>query len=287
MVSWYYLIVTTLLLLLIGLLVYLQRRRMIPPGELPRCGACGYVVKGLPGNICPECGGDLNVVGIVRPGQRRRPSRLAAAVQWTVLLMLLAPFVLGAGPDLLDDAIPSPLEWNWDVTLRQPGSGGYESVTIAASARGWNRSTLGQKPRINISLLLVDGTSRQLRTDDEGIIQDGAFSGQPISTEVIEAWMRAIGISGDDERVRKEAGVIAVAVATREHDTVRDSYLKQAQPGAQVFTGSGGSYGGPTRMLNEGHIRIGLGLLLCVVWLAGIILIIRRRPFLLLEVRHS
>jgi rRNA maturation endonuclease Nob1 len=30
----------------------------------PRCGACGYIVKGLPGRVCPECGSDLRVVGV-------------------------------------------------------------------------------------------------------------------------------------------------------------------------------------------------------------------------------
>ncbi len=33
----------------------------------PQCGSCGYSARGLPTSICPECGGDLNVVGIAQP----------------------------------------------------------------------------------------------------------------------------------------------------------------------------------------------------------------------------
>jgi hypothetical protein len=37
-----------------------------PADEEGVCGHCGYSVKGLPSSICPECGSDLEVVGVRR-----------------------------------------------------------------------------------------------------------------------------------------------------------------------------------------------------------------------------
>ena len=46
----------------------LQRERLREEGLYrlaePRCGRCGYIVIGLPGHVCPECGSDLRVVGV-------------------------------------------------------------------------------------------------------------------------------------------------------------------------------------------------------------------------------
>lgn len=44
----------------------LQRENAHSSAE-PRCGRCGYIVIGLPGHVCPECGGDLHAVGVYRP----------------------------------------------------------------------------------------------------------------------------------------------------------------------------------------------------------------------------
>ena len=56
------------------LLAYLGgRRRRLTAREVEQatgpagCGRCGYDVRGLPGRVCPECGGDLDVVGRFAP----------------------------------------------------------------------------------------------------------------------------------------------------------------------------------------------------------------------------
>src|SRR5687768_8193859 len=44
-----------------------------PPADEPadpRCGACGYIVRGIESLRCPECGSDLRAVGI-DVGRRR------------------------------------------------------------------------------------------------------------------------------------------------------------------------------------------------------------------------
>jgi hypothetical protein len=49
----------------------------------PCCGHCRYCVRGLPTTICPECGNDLNRVGVLMPGYRRPLSQAWKAVLWT------------------------------------------------------------------------------------------------------------------------------------------------------------------------------------------------------------
>lgn len=54
--------------------------------ETGTCGACGYAVRGLQSWTCPECGADLQRVG-VRPAAR--DSRRRAKVGFALLAVLL------------------------------------------------------------------------------------------------------------------------------------------------------------------------------------------------------
>lgn len=88
-----------------------SRRRRLRPRELEApagpaaCGTCGYDVRGLPGDICPECGSDLRVVGRMTPSFRRwqKVPPLARGVFWTTLLVFVGG-ILGVLAML--DAVP-------------------------------------------------------------------------------------------------------------------------------------------------------------------------------------
>ena len=67
------------------------RRRRLRPREVVLgaevlCGRCGYDVRGLPGTICPECGGDLAEVGRTTPRFRRwaKVPPVLRLVAWTL-----------------------------------------------------------------------------------------------------------------------------------------------------------------------------------------------------------
>jgi lipid-A-disaccharide synthase-like uncharacterized protein len=38
--------------------------------DVPVCGQCGYVVRGISSLTCPECGSDLREVGVLAPTRR-------------------------------------------------------------------------------------------------------------------------------------------------------------------------------------------------------------------------
>ena len=98
-----------------GLLVLLawlgSRRRRLNPRQVAEstgdigCAHCGYDVRGLPSDICPECGSDLNEVGRIAPQFRRWqavPPLLRGLVFAPIVLLLAAMF----GGMALADFVP-------------------------------------------------------------------------------------------------------------------------------------------------------------------------------------
>jgi hypothetical protein len=54
----------------------------------PGCPKCRYVVLGLTGTICPECGNDLEQSGIVRLGRSRWLRRIGGSLAWTFIALI-------------------------------------------------------------------------------------------------------------------------------------------------------------------------------------------------------
>ena len=62
-------------------------KRRGPRVSEPSCGKCRYIVHGLEGHICPECGSDLREVGILQPGMVDPMPRWKRVLVW----FLIAP----------------------------------------------------------------------------------------------------------------------------------------------------------------------------------------------------
>ncbi len=63
---------------------------MEQPG--PKCGKCGYDLRGAPVDRCPECGSRFLDAGIITPAAARRRTR----ARRLVLLFSVAVILLGA-----------------------------------------------------------------------------------------------------------------------------------------------------------------------------------------------
>jgi hypothetical protein len=88
-------------LLALGFWISLSRQNRLRVTE-PSCGKCYYCVRGLEGDICPECGSDLRAVGILQPGTMPPLSRGKRVFVWLcfaplitlALFLFLQPFVV-------------------------------------------------------------------------------------------------------------------------------------------------------------------------------------------------
>ena len=118
---------------------YRVGRRITEPG----CGRCGYPVRGLHTPICPECGANRNVVGVVRP---YRPSRalgtLGLLAAWAAVLGALA----WVGNDALLSLTPRDLSNHRDYRL-YPESGMYGPLDVRRIGYGWGWRTERWAPR--------------------------------------------------------------------------------------------------------------------------------------------
>lgn len=82
-----FILLIVLLAVVIGIVTHVSRKRAAGFGETA-CGQCGYNVRGLSSFICPECGGDLRDVGIVKGGR-------TGGKKWIHLLWIIPVWVVG------------------------------------------------------------------------------------------------------------------------------------------------------------------------------------------------
>lgn len=98
-------------------------RRLQTPRAAQSCAFCGYLTTGLPSSICPECGQDLNVVGVKQPRSWQVPPHAR-------LFLTLASFTTAYGLALW-------LSWVPFHEKLQPGTYLFsDTVSWTATPRG-------------------------------------------------------------------------------------------------------------------------------------------------------
>lgn len=99
--------------------------------DVPTCGRCGYGTRGISSLECPECGADLRVVGIRKPGEGK--SLLAGclmplAFSFATYLLAILLFAL-----LESFVVPTHSSDDFDLTFI-PVSDEYDAVTLECRA---------------------------------------------------------------------------------------------------------------------------------------------------------
>jgi hypothetical protein len=194
----------------------------------PRCGRCGYIVRGLARSICPECGSDLREVGVRRGDpwvnflrRHRFALRVAACVAWTLCVMRL-------GPDLGNRLAPHLARQHLvraQRSLDLPSSSAYQSLTIAVEGAADVRPIPPRNLRLTFVLrkqpgpmdsfgkvfeVEVDPVTWVRRPADGGA---GVGSAHRFGMLQVVAWMNEAGVNTASESIREE---ILTALGTAE-----------------------------------------------------------------------
>ena len=141
----------------------------------PRCGQCGYIVRGIASLNCPECGSDLREVGIDVGRRASAGWAWAAALGAVVLWSLMVWGAWEAAGEALQRAAPRVRTASYTVTLNRPDSGAYTQIQIDGSgarsvatppaSSGSAAANPPDAPNLKITLLADRGVIGTLTAD--------------------------------------------------------------------------------------------------------------------------
>ncbi|MDB5354604.1 MAG: hypothetical protein JWN24_1057 [Phycisphaerales bacterium] len=246
-------------------------------GNEPRCGKCGYMVRGLATFVCPECGSDLREVGI-DTGHTRQPAWVVAlvlSISWTVLLLPVRRAMTRA----LEDAMPRWITVIHTATLQKPTSAAYSSFSIYGSAEarvGVNSATGFSPSNLTAELVTLQGQSSVLTVD----LQTERYTYKTIRGATVQPtaalntsatldWMKAAGVDTTNPSVAMEAAEFLQSLRERPPQSGGDNWgastsgpiCRHFQYGNDAWSGAGLQKFWPTGLLVLGWV---------IVWLAGL-----------------
>jgi hypothetical protein len=210
-----------LLLLLIAVVIVIRawtvtRHRAARSAD-PRCGRCGYIVRGISTLRCPECGSDLREVGIVaaRGGRPSWGPAIALGLLWSLVVFGTASVLAAA----MQQMMPRWVMATHVVSLSGPSSGAYRSVTVNATGEyrvGGDPVADPYEPDVVVELYLNDGTIAALRADlGAGTFAYRTPGGREVKASgtldgvAIVTWMKDCGVDTSGGSASKEASQVA------------------------------------------------------------------------------
>jgi hypothetical protein len=268
-------------LVLLAVTWWKQGRGRGPVGE-PSCGKCGYAVRGLASLNCPECGSDLREVGIVTPHAARGAGPVVWAVVWTVALPWPA---LGLSALAAANALPQGVETNMRrvIFVQAP----YLNAIIQANMTGRGvrygqqvpprpvpvtQLTLDLQTQRTVGPLTVDlATGASRYTDAAG---QAATRPGPFDPAAVLAWLGSAGFDTTDPKVQARAADIHAAAREIPQAQNKFSNLGKEPNGSQVVTAHPSLI--TTTPRPNPWTALGVVGFWVVVWLAGIVWIVRR-----------
>ena len=195
-----------------------RRRAALRPDE-PRCGGCGYIARRGGPTVCPECGQDVRVGGLLTASMSPRPG---AGPAYAFMTLLAIPLAL-----LLGDVAArcQPFGWCYSVSRfvyprGDPRTHGYdERFVIHATDNG---RYFGRAPKFVMAYGMNwpgdRGRALMVRSRDGTVAEWDDVRSRvehvPFTREHVGAWLEAydVGLTGVDR----------AALATTIHDHVVD-----------------------------------------------------------------
>jgi hypothetical protein len=239
--------------LVIGVLAAERRRRkrkVSAPSAEPTCPTCGYVVIGLAGSVCPECGSDLSSIGVIRP-DANQTAPLARITLWTIVFALSAFLVWR-------EVRPRLPVWNESTsthTFSGPLSGAYKSIEVRRGQRWWQwprrRGIVALFDRFEFRLQRLDNSQPVYIVEQPPLTaaEHSAYVQRLMATtsprdypEVFDRralleWMRTQGVNRADTAVQAEVDEIGVEVDRRSGGFRRWAFARPTVVVQTAYTG--------------------------------------------------
>lgn len=264
--------------------LWLWRRRLA--GEAitePGCGRCGYPVRGLSTSICPECGSDRGVVGIVEPlpPLTLRARRRLRVTAWSVLLLLAA---LLANPLLLP-LTPRDLSNHRDYVIT-PISGAYGPFEVRRIAYGWGWKTPGWIPTRPLQGMIApvrtgtlgptysefefrQGSSNYYYATYDASGRQTSIGNWPgtLNEQAVASWFGQLGLNVQQEPIKTEIHQLYEFITALDFSPVHEERLTNFR---LVSKGGGPEIAPP----DQGQMILVAGWVL--LWLVGVVILWRK-----------
>jgi hypothetical protein len=177
--------------------VWAHRRRQGLDAEKPRCARCGYIVMGIRGRMCPECGHDFEPRELVAWGLQKPLSVGWQILVWTLVMSYAGVFGFRYPAWLFSWCYES----YWHAELRLPTEDHREDLEFTATGRGrWPGAKCSQL----IIRKLVDSETlmridlRQMQSALNSPYESPVFS-EDVTLVLIESVLREQGFRGTQE----------------------------------------------------------------------------------------
>lgn len=202
-----------LLLVAFGMVLAFVAKRRWASRE-PRCGACDYSVRGATGFVCPECGGDYRVQGIIAGALHRASPLLLWLVVWT----LSAPYLAAVLESRVAKLFPQIHVRNDSETYS--GQSGYSDVSdVTFAITGERSSWPWESPPsaretmrdLEVSVIIRPDRPRLTIHIDPNTLtpRDGAIERVPVTADSLDTWLRP----NVEDLARDPLGTFAAALA--------------------------------------------------------------------------
>jgi hypothetical protein len=280
------LIPLALLLVVAWLCVRTLRRAVSIPAHLlrgERCGRCAYELGGVDTANCPECGAELDVVGVVTPVMQlnKRPGGVAAALAWTVLAFVLTVLSIAAisiigGPGIYDASIDHVRTRSILAPRAQgvtrPDAPSYEVQIETDVIAHRDGELLRGTIRINVAGPTGDSSVEMDAASLE--MSNGAFD----HTSALDL-MAAAGLDAESEFIQSEAEqLVQLAASVRSQPDDHPDFAMSAPNGMRTLTPRSRSTMISDARPSNATIAVLVILALWIVgWAFGMLTINRRR----------
>jgi len=260
-------------------------------GNVPdaSCGRCGYLVEGLPGPICPECGSNLADVGIRRPGDTKPMPRILRGLIFTLLYLAAIALIF----PLISPMLPRWYSGASSLEMSAPASQNDYSVTAIASGAGW--SPVVKFDHIDLTLVPKRGDARSLRIDirpDESrptidLTNDDdqtitVHDIRDVTPPIVLAWMKLFA-GPDSTQLRDEAESVSVETIklASSEPQVQEGYIHHTPFGGLNFRQW------PATPVMSWRVIVPLVAAALLIWIIGLALVVRRHKPARPEVTHA